>query len=617
MDRRYSIQPVLRRDSKDEEQRRLLAAYEAGRRGSEAGRRGSEAGRRGSEAVRRESEAGRRDSDADRRESTASIIFNRNHSWVKRSNLTPDSVRPFPETRASWDESMRRRDSQKGVGLKGIQLRKGFSDDRKNYVSIFQSDGVRRMSRPSAVAAATQPPAYFSPNQGLCKWETVNLTSSTDLERAAKVETIMEDSSDTTCDESEADINDESATGAANSGATAGAIPKTYRHLLLQRKLTSRQDSGIDLNPLVTVEAASPRQLLSREASFEASDYALENCPQEEQESFIQVSSSNEADQVILYQDGKHSQYGSESHTDDDTNILVTEDFKVSEMNTKKTEEGIQIKSLSRVVGQKDAKAMKRESISLPVKRSDGTGQKQEERRNSVVPVLNIPKDQNNLEKFLDSISERKVKLGGGSDTEVNLMAAEASVTRLGDGLRAGMPGGEEGISRARSCEILRPRKEESARNLWERRHRPSHFSPGTRPILLNIESIDDWAVSARTMANSIVENSGMYICKDRDRREGGGRGDGDHLDVGGGGASGDEHWGSGGGLTRSGSKLRKPTNLWGVTRRISVKRKKVTDKREIELEPLQQLQQNLFQHQRNQQQQQQQQHQQSDVSPR
>ncbi|KAK3791786.1 hypothetical protein RRG08_028934 [Elysia crispata] len=611
MDRRYSIQPIIRRDGKEEEERRLLAAFEAGRRGSEAGRRGSE-------AVRRESEAGRRDSEASRRGSTAApMIFNKNHSWVKRSNLTPDSIRPFPETRASWDESMRRRDSQKGVGLKGIQLRKGFSDDRKNYISIFQTEGARRMSRPSAVAAASQPPAYFSPNQRLCKWETVNLTSNSELDRSLKVETIMEDSSDTTCDESGTDTNDESASSAANAAA-AGARPKTYRHVL-QKKLHSREDSGIDLNPLVTIEAASPRQLLSREASFEgqgfASDAAVDECLQEEREGFVQGGSSNGGEKVIFFQEEKHSQYGTESHTEvetggDITEALVLENFKASITDTKTVEGSLRNKGLARVLGQEDSKTAKRDSISLPLERPDTAGTKQEERRNSVVPVLNFPKEQNNLEKFLDSMCERKIKIGGGSDTEVNLMTADSSTTTLGDGLRVGLPGGEEGISRARSCEILRPRKDES-RTLWERRHRPSQFSPGTRPILLNIESIDDWAVSARAMASSIVETSGMYICKDRDRREGGSRGDGDHLDIGGGGASGDENWSSGGGLTRSGSKLRKPTNLWGVTRRISVKRKKVTEKKDVEAEPQQQQNQQQLQ------QQQQQQQQQSEVSPR
>ncbi|GFR61602.1 hypothetical protein ElyMa_003561100 [Elysia marginata] len=619
MERRYSIQPVIRRDGKEEEERRLMAAYEAGRRGSEAGRRGSEAGRRGSEtsrrgseAIRRESEAGRRDSEAGRRGSTAPIIFNKNHSWVKRSNLTPDSIRPFPETRASWDESMRRRDSQKGVGLKGIQLRKGFSDDRKNYISIFQTEGARRMSRPSAVAAATQPPAYFSPNQRLCKWETVNLTSNTDLERAAKVETIMEDSSDTSCNESGTDTNDESSATGENAAA-AGARPKTYRHLLL-KKLTSREDSGIDLNPLVTIEAASPGHAIGQESSTDVqecgSEPAYEDRLQEEAEDFVQDTDADITEEAALLQDERKYRSTLEENiieetSEESTTILVLNDFKASSSTDALKKEGnLKNKSLARILGQEDSKAPKRDSISLPVERPESAGLKQEERRASVVPLLNIPKEQNNLEKFLDILNERQGKTGGGSDTEVNLMAADAS----GNTLAVGISGvGEEGISRARSCEHLRPRRDES-RPLWDRRHRPSQFSPGTRPILLNIESIDDWAVSARTFTSSIVETSGMYICK-----EAGSRGDGDYSDMSAN-ASGDESWGGSGALTRSGSKLRKPTNLWGVTRRISVKRKKVTEKREFEAELQQLQQQQPVQQQPNQQQQQQQQ---SDVSPR
>ena len=672
MDRRYSIQPVIRREGKDEEEKRLLAAYEAGRRGSEAGRRGSEsgrrasevgrraseagrrasesgrraseagrrtseAGRRGSEATRRESEAGRRDSEAGRKGSAAAIVFNKTHSWVKRSNLTPDSIRPFPETRASWDESMRRRDSQKGVGLKGIQLRKGFSDDRKNYISIFQTEGARRMSRPSAVAAATQPPAYFSPNARLCKWETVNLTSSTDLERVAKVETIMEDSSDTTCDESGTDTNDESSAPTARPAAASGARPKTYRRLLL-RKLPSREDSGIDLNPLVTVDAASPRQVSSGESSFEGKGAApiavAEDILQEESEEYVQIVESDGTEEVIVLQDDWQSEGLNESYTEieieaDSGDLPVSEDIKAPSLEAVKEERVFINKNLAKVFGQEDSKAPKRDSISLPVERPEESRSIPEERRASVVPFINVPKDQNNYEKFLDIIGERKGKSGGGgSDTEVNLMAGESSAETFVSALRVGEPsGGEDGvsISRARSCEMLRPRKDES-RPLWERRHRPSQFSPGTRPILLNMESIDDWAVSARTMSKSstIVETSGMYICKDRDRGDGGGRGELDHLDVGGGGASGDESGGGGGGLTRSGSKLRKPTNLWGVTRRISVKRKKVTEKREVEVE----LQPLSHQHHEPQQQMppppqqqqqllQQQQQQQPEVSPR
>uniref|UniRef100_A0A2C9KA60 Phosphodiesterase n=1 Tax=Biomphalaria glabrata TaxID=6526 RepID=A0A2C9KA60_BIOGL len=425
MERRYSIQPVLRKDSKEDDEKKAQS-HEPGRR--------------------------------------LSVFpnFGKSRTWVKRSNLAPDHVRPFPETRSSWDESMRRRDSD--TGLRGIVLRKGFSDDSKNY-SLFHSE-YRRYSKP-------EPPAYFSPGKSLCKWETVNL------------------------------LGTKESPDALSSKLESGELRVTC-------SAPSREDSGI--------EVTSAKTLTPGSSKFGQS-YLLENLI--------------ESDEMLCYA-MKSSQ--TEMRLDSEEKEDDVPEMTSHENRRKRVKDGVDSTS--------------EDSPDGSFKKEDTEG-----RRPSIIPTLNITKEQSNFEKFLDIISGQRE-------------------------IPESKPGEETAIARTKSCETFTQPQAEAI-SIWERRKRAAGgVCRGTKPIVLNIEAMDDSMFYSRSVSNTLVEISGFgstYICKDDM-----------HLsslrkatDIGSSTATTNSEKPTGGG----GSKLRKPTNLWGVTRRISVKRKKVVEKKVEDVE--------------------------------
>ncbi|KAK6990397.1 cAMP-specific 3p 5p-cyclic phosphodiesterase 4D-like isoform X2 [Biomphalaria glabrata] len=425
MERRYSIQPVLRKDSKEDDEKKAQS-HEPGRR--------------------------------------LSVFpnFGKSRTWVKRSNLAPDHVRPFPETRSSWDESMRRRDSD--TGLRGIVLRKGFSDDSKNY-SLFHSE-YRRYSKP-------EPPAYFSPGKSLCKWETVNL------------------------------LGTKESPDALSSKLESGDLRVTC-------SAPSREDSGI--------EVTSAKTLTPGSSKFGQS-YLLENLI--------------ESDEMLCYA-MKSSQ--TEMRLDSEEKEDDVPEMTSHENRRKRVKDGVDSTS--------------EDSPDGSFKKEDTEG-----RRPSIIPTLNITKEQSNFEKFLDIISGQRE-------------------------IPESKPGEETAIARTKSCETFTQPQAEAI-SIWERRKRAAGgVCRGTKPIVLNIEAMDDSMFYSRSVSNTLVEISGFgstYICKDDM-----------HLsslrkatDIGSSTATTNSEKPTGGG----GSKLRKPTNLWGVTRRISVKRKKVVEKKVEDVE--------------------------------
>ncbi|CAG5121022.1 unnamed protein product [Candidula unifasciata] len=477
MDRRYSMQPIIRKDSKEEEEKKV-SPYETNRRGS-----------------------------------VAVTNFGKTRSWVKRSNLAPEHARPYPETRSSWDESMRRRDSDQG--LRGIVLRKGFSDDSKNY-SLFHTESRR---------ASKVEPSFFYSGKQLCKWETVNLIG------------IKEKS---TAEE-----------------AIAAVAGKRRRQTKLKVKIPSREDSGIEVASASTTSSA-----LSSKFSHGYLDNVSESEERHDYYTTLELevpcgSPGNLESPTLSRFGGQHR-----------SNVRPpSRDFDSSERFSQPADRYPLEDSWSEESTNQDMTTggQTRDSVP-PYVRRDGP----DERRPSIIPTLNITREQSNFEKFLNIISTNK------------------DIPEFG-------PIGESSISRTKSCEMIRKDQDDDM-SIWERRNRKAgDFSPGTRPIVLNIEAIDDsmcWSKSGCSTLVSAWGRSETYICKDDlhlslrklsiasggdPRCAGLCANDGNRLGSG----------GDGGG--RSGSKLRKPTNLWGVTRRISVKRKKVTKEEKKEEAPTEQ----------------------------
>lgn len=471
MDRRYSIQPIIRKDSKEDEDKKV-SAYETNRRGS-----------------------------------VAVTNFGKTRSWVKRSNLAPEHAKPYPETRSSWDESMRRRDSDQG--LRGIVLRKGFSDDSKNY-SLFHTE-TRRASKAE--------PSFFYSGKRLCKWETVNLLGIKEKEEAI---------------------------------AAAAAKRRGQTELKVLCKIPSSEDSGIEVASASTTSSA---------LSSKFSHSYLDNVSESEERHDYHPSLDVEVRSGSPMHSPKLSRFGGQHRT-----LARPRDFDSGERYSKFTERypSEDYKSGDSTDQDMTTDGHTRDAGPVHVRR-DGP----DERRPSIIPTLNITKEQSNFEKFLNIIGTNK-----------DIPEHEEVVL--------------SSISRTKSCEMLRKEHEDDM-SIWERRNRKAgDFSPGTRPIVLNIEAVDDSVFWSKSGSNTLVSSSSRsetYICKDdlhlslRKLSIASG-GDPRSANLGLSPNEGGRGVGSGDGGGRSGSKLRKPTNLWGVTRRISVKRKKVTKEEKKEEAP-------------------------------
>lgn len=458
MDRRYSIQPIIRKDNKEEEEKKT-PTYEPTRRGSVVPN------------------------------------FGKTRTWVKRTNLAPEHARPFPETRSSWDESMRRRDSD--TGLRGIVLRKGFSDDSnsRNY-SLFHAE-ARRASRGDT--------SLFSSGKRLCKWETVNLLG---------------------IKEQEAEIS------------ARVSKKRGQKEVQLLCRIPSREDSGIEITSASTATPGS--SALSSKFSHSYLDNVSESEERHDTSTGFDADSEGLGDQAS----------GGVDLDDQRSSAFRASTAGASADKKLPAEGGSGQDPRSRASNKRDTNTAADGQVidKPPIKRD-------EERRPSIIPTLNITKEQSNFEKFLNIIGSHK---------------EEPEILELG----------ENPISRTKSCETIR-KNDDDDMSIWERRTRTARdFSPGTRPIVLNIEAIDDSVFWSKSGSSTLVASSGRsetYICKD-DLHLGSRKSTvsiTSGLTVG----FGSDGRGGGGaeGGGRSGSKLRKPTNLWGVTRRISVKRKKVT----------------------------------------
>lgn len=421
---------------------------------------------------------------------------------MNRMNLAPDHI--TTGTRCSWDESMRRRDSDSG--LKGISLRKGFSEESKNY-SLLNTER-HRSSRPHS--------SYFFSSKHLSKWETVNLLGTKErLPTGDEASTIAQKTNENIESRLGCQILSYEPCKDGNSSpvtsSNSSLITKTFSPDSLEKVAESDEQSETETKvPVIRSELGSwPAEQASLDrkcySELERSSCSDPNNSNAKEKSRYDRAFEKNCNKKIAFENDKAEQCSIANQSCHET---------AANDNTGNT------------------------TGTSPLSGRGGP----DERRPSIIPTLNIIQEQSNFEKFINIISTHEEE----DQTEDS---------------------GESGISRARSCETFHKNDKENM-SIWERRRRAARdFYPGTRPIILKIESIDDLAFWSRSLSNTIVEicsHTETYICKDDFHVD-----KGNKTNAEGRGGSGGE--GSG----RSSSKLRKPTNLWGVTRRISVKRKK------------------------------------------
>ncbi|CAG5116809.1 unnamed protein product [Candidula unifasciata] len=479
MDRRYSIQPILAKEKEEDKDK---------------------------------------PQDTTRRGRTVPN-FGKIRKWVKRSNVPRDLSKPEQEARGSWDEGMRRRDSE--TGLRGIVLRKGLSDDSKAFPLVKAEP--RRASRAESSLVAS--------GKRLCKWETVNLLRGkkqsdkkeeekrSPKSRSSGNKSLEVDSS--TGEEAERDVSlplHASEAAGISRGESLESLSETEERLdstggHLVTNIPQRETAG-DKTKSHFRGDRRPRSWRFGSSKSSSRNKAAE-----------QPSPNKDS---VAIKGRKH-----ECRFTDNSDI---DDYETSDPPRGEATSAEMFGSI-------------RAFTASPSYPDSST-----ERRPSIIPTFNITNDQSNLERFLDSIGTTCV----------------GSILEEPD---------ENFMARAKSCDNLHQRHTDSM-SIWERRKRATRdFSPGTRPIILNMEAIDDSVFCTRSVSNTLVEISSRaetFICKD-DLHLGtrnitfSASSKGSTSSVGSGAAGGE-----GAGGRTGGCKLKKPTNLWGVSRRISVRRRNV-----------------------------------------
>lgn len=445
--------------------------------------------------------------------------FGKIRKWVKRSNVPRDLSKPLQEARGSWDESMQRRGSE--AGLRGIVLRKGLSDDAKAFPLVKTEN--RRTSRADASLVAS--------GKRLCKWDTVNLLGI--RKHSVKKEEVKPSTKSRASGVKDQEVHSPTREVSESEVSHSSTVVSECSTESLDNlgDPEERLDSTVDN----VVTSLPPRQSVSEER-----ESALRVDRRRRSRRTGSSNSASRSNPAELYTSTKITVGNSGSSSDiNSAEHHNREDYETIDCSRDQTVSAEMAGNMRAV--------------------TPGYQDNSTERRPSIIPTVNITNDPSNLERFLDSIGT----------TGVGSILEEPEDTFLG---------------RARSCESLHQKLKDSM-SIWERRKRATRdFSPGTRPIILNIEDIDDSVFCSRSVSNTLVEISSRaetYICKDdlllgtrnmtfsaSSKASSSSVGSSSH--EGRGAAAGE------GAAGRGGSKLKKPTNLWGVTRRISVRRRKV-----------------------------------------